>query len=53
MTLDSFKDLMNQVASGWNEGDAKKAADCFTINAIYIKPPAKQLIQIFWIWIRN
>ena len=38
-----FERLMQTVAEGWNEGNARKAADCFSENAIYIEPPEKQL----------
>ncbi|HSK87565.1 MAG TPA: nuclear transport factor 2 family protein [Anaerolineales bacterium] len=34
---------MQTVADGWNEGDARKAADCFSEDAIYLEPPDKQL----------
>lgn len=37
-----FKKLMQTVSTGWNEGDAKKAVDCFTIDALYLEPPDKQ-----------
>jgi len=38
-----FKKLVQTVADGWNEGNARKAADCFTEDAIYIEPPDKQV----------
>ncbi len=38
-----FKNLLQTVADGWNEGNARKAADCFTEDAIYIEPPDKQV----------
>jgi hypothetical protein len=38
-----FKNLMRTVASGWNEGNAKKAADCYTEDALYTEPPDKQV----------
>lgn len=34
---------MQTVANGWNEGNARKAADCFREDAIYVEPPEKQL----------
>jgi hypothetical protein len=45
MTISSaqFHHLMHTVADGWNEGDARKSADCFSEDAIYIEPPEKQL----------
>jgi SnoaL-like domain len=38
-----FQKLLQIVADGWNEGNARKAADCFTEDAIYIEPPDKQI----------
>jgi hypothetical protein len=38
-----FTNLMRTVAAGWNEGDAKKAADCYTEDALYTEPPDKQV----------
>ena len=33
---------MQTLAAGWNEGNARKAADCFTEDAVYTEPPDKQ-----------
>jgi ketosteroid isomerase-like protein len=38
----AFRSLMETVAAGWNEGDAHKAADCFTEDALYLEPPDRQ-----------
>jgi hypothetical protein len=38
-----FKKLMNTIAEGWNEGNARKSADCFSEEAVYIEPPDKQV----------
>jgi hypothetical protein len=38
-----FERLMHTVAEGWNEGNARKAADCFSEDAVYVEPPEKQL----------
>jgi ketosteroid isomerase-like protein len=43
ITANQFGSLMQTIADGWNEGDAKKAADCYTEDAIYIEPPDKQV----------
>lgn len=40
-----FVELMETVAKGWNSGDARLAADCFTRDAIYSEPPDKQLFH--------
>jgi hypothetical protein len=37
-----FRTLMNTVAAGWNEGNSRKAADCFTDDALYLEPPDRQ-----------
>ena len=38
-----FQQLMNTVATAWNTGQAKLAADCFSQDAIYTEPPDKQV----------
>jgi ketosteroid isomerase-like protein len=43
LTFEEFKQLMQTVADGWNEGDARKAADCFSEDAVYVEPPDRQL----------
>lgn len=40
-----FKQLMQAVADGWNRGDARQAAACFTEDAIYTEPPDKQVYK--------
>ena len=45
MTETEFERLMQTIADGWNEGNARKAADCFSEDAIYVEPPEKQLYQ--------
>lgn len=39
-----FKRLMQRLATAWNEGDTRAAADCFVENAVYSQP-GKQLYQ--------
>jgi hypothetical protein len=34
---------METVATGWNEGNARKAADCFAQDAVYMEPPNRQV----------
>ena len=43
MNSPEFKKLINTIAEGWNEGNARKSADCFSEDAIYIEPPDKQV----------
>jgi ketosteroid isomerase-like protein len=43
ITAAQFKELMQTVAAGWNEGNAKKAAECYTEDALYTEPPEKQV----------
>ena len=40
LTVSEFEAVMRQVAEGWNENDARKAAECFTEDAIYSAPPS-------------
>jgi SnoaL-like domain len=40
-----FEILMQTLADGWKEGNAQKAADCFTENAVYSEPPDKQFYR--------
>ncbi|MBC7879441.1 MAG: nuclear transport factor 2 family protein [Anaerolineales bacterium] len=42
-TTSQFEKLMLTIADGWNEGNARKSADCFSEDAIYVEPPEKQL----------
>jgi ketosteroid isomerase-like protein len=42
ITSDEFRALLGTVAAGWNEGNARKAADCFTEDALYLEPPDRQ-----------
>lgn len=44
-TQAQFEALMRSVAAGWNEGDARKAADCYTEDAVYTEPPDKQVYR--------
>jgi hypothetical protein len=45
ITANEFETLMQTVASGWSEGNARKAADCFAKDAIYTEPPDKQVYK--------
>jgi hypothetical protein len=42
-TSRDFAKLMQTVAEGWNEGNARKAADCFTEDAIHSSPPSPKV----------
>jgi len=42
-TAKEFQHLLQTVSDGWNEGNARKAADCFSADAIYMEPPDAQL----------
>lgn len=39
LTRAKFEAVMRQVADGWNNNNAKLAAECFAENAIYSAPP--------------
>ena len=43
ITTAEFANLLRTIAEAWNQGDAKKAADCYTEDAIYTEPPDKQM----------
>lgn len=43
LTIAEFRVLMQMVAGGWNEGNARKAADCFADDADYTEPPDAQV----------
>lgn len=43
-TLD-FNKLMQTVSEGWNEGDARKSAECFSEDVVYVEPPDKQVYK--------
>jgi hypothetical protein len=43
ISTEEYNRLMQTVADGWNEGKARKAADCFSEDAVYIEPPSNQL----------
>jgi hypothetical protein len=43
--VDGFRSLMRTVADGWNRGDARKAADCFSADVRYGEPPDRQFYQ--------
>ena len=45
ISTDEFNLLMQTIAEGWNEGNARRAADCFSEDAIYLEPPDKQLYR--------
>jgi SnoaL-like protein len=45
LTTSEFEHLMQTIAEGWNEGNAQKAADCFSEDAIYAELPEKQLYR--------
>ncbi|MEW6405295.1 MAG: nuclear transport factor 2 family protein [Chloroflexota bacterium] len=42
LTHSGFARLLQCLADGWNQGDARQAADCFTEDALYTEPPDKQ-----------
>jgi hypothetical protein len=45
ISTSEFERLMQAVAEGWNEGNAHQAADCFSKDALYVEPPAKQVYR--------
>jgi ketosteroid isomerase-like protein len=43
LTATQFAALMEKIATGWNQGNAQMAADCFSEDAIYSSPPSGKL----------
>jgi len=44
-TARDFRAIMERLAAGWTEGEARRAADCFTEDALYTEPPDKQIYR--------
>lgn len=42
LTRSEFIELLQRLADGWNNGNAKQASECFTPDALYTEPPDKQ-----------
>jgi hypothetical protein len=42
LDVEGFHSLMERVAEGWREGNATRAVECFTEDAVYEEPPRKQ-----------
>ena len=42
ISSDEFTDILTQISTGWNEGNARMAADVFAGDAVYEEPPRKQ-----------
>jgi ketosteroid isomerase-like protein len=40
-----FRTVLTELADAWNKGDALRAANCFTEDAIYTQPPQKQVYR--------
>lgn len=43
LTPADFAKLMERVANGWNQGNARLAADCFSDDALYSSPPSRRM----------
>lgn len=43
LTTNQFEHLMQIISDGWNEANTRKAADCFSDDAIYVEPPDAQV----------
>jgi hypothetical protein len=43
LTSSEFYLLLQTIAEGWNEGNARKAANGFHEDAVYVEPPYRQL----------
>jgi hypothetical protein len=40
-----FEKVLQTIAEGWNEGNARKSANCFSQDAVYLEPPDKQVYR--------
>ena len=40
-----FQDLLQRLADGWNSGNSRAAASCFSEDAVYVEPPRKQVYR--------
>jgi hypothetical protein len=38
-----FEELLERLATSWNDGNSRAAAECFARDAIYVEPPQKQV----------
>ncbi|WP_394850557.1 nuclear transport factor 2 family protein [Pendulispora brunnea] len=45
LSTEQFRNLMQTVADGWNEGNSRKSANCFSEGAIYMEPPDAQFYE--------
>ncbi len=45
LTTAEFEGVLYRISEGWNQNDARKAADCFALDAVYIEPPDQQLYE--------
>lgn len=42
ISSEDFTRILKQVADGWKEGNASKAAEVFAVDAVYEEPPRRQ-----------
>jgi hypothetical protein len=40
-----FEALLQRLAEGWNSGNSRAATECFTVDAVYVEPPRKQVYR--------
>jgi ketosteroid isomerase-like protein len=40
-----FQAVLHNLAEAWNNGESRRAAECFTEDAIYTEPPDKQVYR--------
>jgi ketosteroid isomerase-like protein len=40
-----FQAILRNLAEAWNNGESRRAAECFTEDAIYTEPPDKQVYR--------
>lgn len=43
ISTSEFERIMQTIGKGWNDGNARKSAECFSVDAVYVEPPDKQV----------
>jgi hypothetical protein len=43
ISTSEFERIMQTIGEGWNDGNARKSAECFSEDAVYVEPPDKQV----------
>jgi ketosteroid isomerase-like protein len=44
-SVTEFEAVLHTLAEAWNDGNSRRAAECFTEDAVYTEPPDKQVYR--------